>query len=322
MLRFRISAPSGVLEPLQRELLNDPTVSGVAIHRRASIKPPGDILDIDVARERANQLVDRLVELGIHNNGHVHIEPVPTWVSRGALDAERRAPGASADAVVWAEVIQRAYDESEFNFTYLSFMTMATLMAAIAIVLDSQILVIGAMVLGPEFIPIAAIGVGLVKRRRRLLRRALTTLLFGFLISIVAVTIASLLGRALGWITVSDVIGARPETAFIYSPSKWSFVVALTAAAAGVLSVTSARLGGLSGVFISVTTIPAAGNIALGLAFGAWGEVRGSLLQLLINISGMALAGWATLLVQRGAWACMSLKPARRMERLLRRDRR
>ena len=60
----------------------------------------------------------------------------------------------------------------------------------------------------------------------------------------------------------------------------------MIAAAAGVLSLTSARTGGLSGVFISVTTVPAAGNIALGLAFGAWHEVWGSALQLGLNLVG------------------------------------
>jgi uncharacterized membrane protein len=60
---------------------------------------------------------------------------------------------------VWAEVAQRSYEETELNWTYLSFLTLATVIAAIAIVLDSQILVIGARVLGPEFGAIAALGV-------------------------------------------------------------------------------------------------------------------------------------------------------------------
>ena len=37
--------------------------------------------------------------------------------------------------------------------SYLAFLTIATLIAAIGIVNDSAILVIGAMVLGPEFAP-------------------------------------------------------------------------------------------------------------------------------------------------------------------------
>ena len=103
----------------------------------------------DVAREATNELIDRLDALGIPECGTIHIEPVTTWVSRAGFDAERHTPGSSADAVVWADVTQRAYEETELNWTYLSFMTLATLLAGIAIVVDSQILVIGAMVLGP-----------------------------------------------------------------------------------------------------------------------------------------------------------------------------
>ena len=76
------------------------------------------------------------------------------------------------------------------------------------------------------------------------------------------------------------------------------------------MSLTSAKTGGLSGVFISVTTIPAAGNVALGLAFGASHEIWGSTLQLAINLSGMALAGWATLAIQHAVWRRVSAKRA------------
>jgi uncharacterized hydrophobic protein (TIGR00271 family) len=208
--------------------------------------------------------------------------------------------------VVWAEVTQRAYEGSELNWTYLAFMTMATLLAGIAIVLDSQILVIGAMVLGPEFVAVAALGLALVRRRGGLFVLALRTLVVGFGVAIVITTLAALAARALGWIVVDDVTGPRPDTAFIYTPDKWSFIVAIIAAAAGVLSLTSARVGGLSGVFISVTTVPAAGNVALGLAFGLAGEVSGSALQLLVNITAMAVAGWLTLTVQQLVWRRMA----------------
>lgn len=141
--------------------------------------------------------------------------------------------------MVWAEVAQRSYEESELNWTYLSFMALATTIAAIAIVLDSQVLVIGAIVLGPEFGAIAALGVALVRRRYALLGHALRTLLLGFSAAIAATSLATLIGRTLGWITLADVVGPHPATAFIYSPDKWSFIVAVIAGAAGVLSVTS-----------------------------------------------------------------------------------
>jgi uncharacterized hydrophobic protein (TIGR00271 family) len=177
------------------------------------------------------------------------------------------------------------------------------------------VLVIGAMVLGPEFGAIAALGVALVRRRFVLFGHAIRTLILGFLVAIVVTTFLALIGRALDWITLDDVIGPRPATAFIYTPDKWSFIVAVVAATAGVLSLTSAKAAGLAGVFISVTTVPAAGNIALGISFGVGDAIWGSTLQLLVNLSGMALAGWAALALQQAVWSRVSIRRARAMAR-------
>jgi len=316
MIHLRISAPATLTEQVVQALEDDPAVSALAVMRGASIRPEGDLVLADVAREATNEVIDRLRDLGVHRDGSVHVEPVRAWLSESGFDAERRTPGSSADSVVWVDVTQRAYEESELNWTFVSFMILATLIASIAIVLDSQILVIGAMVLGPEFGAVAALGVAMVRRRPALLAHAVRSLAVGFGVAIAVTTLAVMLGRALGWIVLEDVVGPRPGTDFIYSPDKWSFIVAVIAAAAGVLSLTSARVGGLSGVFISVTTLPAAGNIALGIAFGVGHEIWGSALQLLLNLAGMALAGWATLAFQQVVWSRMSARRARLMRRL------
>jgi uncharacterized hydrophobic protein (TIGR00271 family) len=318
MLHLRISVPAELTPDVMHCLSDDPAVSSLSVLRGASVRPEGDVLFADVAREAANDIVDRLTELGVQHEGSVHLEPVHTWFSRRGFEAERLAPGSSADSVVWAEVTHRAYQDSELNWTFLSFMTLATWIAGIAIVLDTQILVIGAMVLGPEFGAVAALGVALVRRRYVLLGLAARTLLVGFAVAIIMTVLAALVGRALGWVTVRDVVGPRPDTAFIYTPDQWSFIVALIAAAAGVLSLTSDRVGGLSGVFISVTTIPAAGNVALGLAFGVGEAVLDSTVQLLLNLTGMALAGWLTLAFQEAVWERVSVHRARLVQRLRR----
>ena len=261
MLHLRIFVPAELTEAVLAVLAEDPAVSSLALVRGGSVHPAGDLVFADVAREATNDIIDRLRKIGVHHQGSLAIEQVPTWLSQPGFDAEQKTPGSSADSVVWAEVTQRAYDESELNWTYLSFLLLATLIAGIAIVVDSQILVIGAMVLGPEFGAIAALGVALVRRRWALLAFAGRTLVVGFAVAIAATTIAALLGRALGWVRLADVVGPRPGTAFIYTPDRWSFLVAVVAAAAGVLSLTSARVGGLPGVFISVVTVQVVAGI-------------------------------------------------------------
>lgn len=316
MLHLRVLVPGDLTEEVVQTLMDDPAVSGVVVDKGAARKPPGDLVLADVAREATNDVVDRLRSLRVHQVGSLHLTPVPTWLSQEAFVSEQEAPGSGADAVIWADVTQRAYEDSELNWTYLSFLVMATLLAAIAIVTDSQVLVIGAMVLGPEFGTVAALGVALVRRRPGLLGLASRTLLAGFALSIALVTVLAWLGLAAGLIDPEQVSGPRPGTAFIYQPSVWSFIVALIAAAAGVLSLTSSRVGGLSGVFISVTTVPAAGNIALGIALGDWAEVSGSAVQLVVNLAGMALAGAVVLALQQTVWSRVSAYRARLVDRL------
>ena len=94
----------------------------------------------------------------------------------------------------------------------------------------------------------------------------------------------------------------RPQTGFITSPDTWSLVVAVLAGIAGVLSLTSAKSGALVGVFISVTTVPAAADMAISLALGGGHEFLGAATQLGINLAGILVAATATLAVQRAVW--------------------
>ena len=49
-------------------------------------------------------------------------------------------------------------------------------------------------------------------------------------------------------------------------------------------------------MFISVTTLPAAGNCALALVFGRFHEAGGAALQLLINLTGIVISSYLVLL--------------------------
>jgi uncharacterized membrane protein len=68
-------------------------------------------------------------------------------------------------------------------------------------------------------------------------------------------------------------------------------VVALFAGAAGMLSLVSAKSAALVGVFISVTTVPAAGFAVVAATVGDWHIAAQSAAQLGVNLSGIVLAG-------------------------------
>ena len=173
---------------------------------------------------------------------------------------------------------------------------------AIAIINDSAILTIGAMVLGPEFVPLAALAVAVVQGRAAGARRAVVTLVLGFVLAIGLTAAATLVGRGLGWFGPELLSADRPQTGFITAPDKWSLVVAVLAGIAGVLSLTSAKSGALVGVFISVTTVPAAADMAISLALGGGHEFARAATQLGINLAGIIIAATGTLAVQRALW--------------------
>jgi uncharacterized membrane protein len=124
----------------------------------------------------------------------------------------------------------------------------------------------------------------------------------GFVLAIVAAFAFALLVRVLGLEPTAFRIGIRPVTNLIDTPNLYSLVVAVLAGVVGIVSLTHARSSTLLGVFISVTTIPAASDIGVASAFGSWSEARGSLLQLLLNIVVLIVVGLLTLKFVRLLW--------------------
>ena len=303
LLSLRVTVPPDRTHAVRTLFEQCPGTAHLAVLPGASVRPDGDLVIADVARESADGLLAQLRALGVDDDGAISLESVDAAVSRHAEDAERAAPGEGSDAVVWEQVIRTVAADSSLSISFLAFLTIATLIATAGIVNDSAILVIGAMVLGPEFSPLAGLALGIVHRRRGLVRSAATSLVVGFLLAIAVATLAAWVGRALGWYGPALLTADRPQTAFITAPDRWSLVVAVLAGIAGVLSLTSAKSGALVGVFISVTTVPAAGAMALGLALGSGRAFGEAAAQLGINLVGILVAAMVTLLVQRALWS-------------------
>ncbi|MCW2636185.1 MAG: putative integral rane protein [Blastococcus sp.] len=302
LLQLRVTVPPDRTGQVRDLFEKDPGTAHLAVLTGASVSPAGDLVLADVARESADGLVAALRDLDVHRDGAIAITSIDAAVSGAARRAEERAPGDGADAVVWEQVVRTTDADSALSVSYLAFLTIATLLAGIAIINDSAILTIGAMVLGPEFVPLAALAVAAVQHRPASARRALVTLVAGFAVAIAITAAATLVGRGLGWFG-PELLGAdRPQTGFITSPDRWSLVVAVLAGVAGVLSLTSAKSGALVGVFISVTTVPAAADMAISLALGGGAELRSAATQLGINLAGIIVAATLTLALQRAVW--------------------
>lgn len=282
-----------MLERLERA----PEVTNLWHLRGAASKPRGDLVSCDVPKEGGSTLVAELRELGLGQRGSIAVENVDASVSRAAVAAEEVAPGSPADAVVWEEVENRLSESATLSISFLLLIVIATLIAAVGIVTDSIVLIIGAMVVGPEYGPIAGVCVAIVERRRREAGRSLRALVFGFPLAIVAAALLSV-GMVAGGLAPEALDPGRRElTIFISRPNWTSLVVAVLAGTAGMLAVISAKSGALIGVLISITTIPAASNVGVAVAYGNWGESAGAAAHLGINLVALLVSGLAVLTV-------------------------
>ena len=296
---MRVVVPSDLAGDVIELLEREPTACNLIHLPGAARKPDGDLILVDLAREDASVVLEDLRDLKVHHHGSIAVDEVDFQLSDRMARVVELAPGSPADAVVWEEVTARTSESAELNWSFVLFMMLAGLIAAVGILLDSPILVVGAMVVGPEFGPIAGFAVALVQRRPRLAARSFMALAVGFPVAIAAVTLATLVFQ---WIDASPEdfdAASHSLSSTIADPDFFAFFVAFCAGVAGVLSLTASKSGALIGVLISVTTIPAAANIGVAAAYGEWSSARGSAEQLVVNVAALLLAGTLTLAFSR-----------------------
>lgn len=297
MLHVRVIAPADLSDQVVEFLATTAGVAHIVRVTGAAISPAGDVITADVARETANDVLNGLKAVDIDKRGSITAEVLDTVISQTAYEAEDDAEGDPADAVIWDELIGRTREESTLNLTFLAFLCLACLIAAVGVVTDSPVTIVGAMVVGPEFGPLAALAVSIVRRKWSLARRSLLALVVGFPVAMAVTAVGALAAEGAGWVTLKSVRELQ-QVDFIFQVGPFSLVVALLAGAAGMLSLMSAKSAALVGVFISVTTVPAAGFAVVAATVGEW-EIAGlSALQLAVNLFGIVLAGVLVLLVR------------------------
>ncbi|MGA5821876.1 DUF389 domain-containing protein [Kitasatospora sp. NPDC094028] len=305
MLHLRLIVPPDLRAAVLGCLDDSVGATHVVLLPDAAVRPTGDVVLCDVARESLDELLAALRGTGLPERGAIDVSSLDLTLSAAADAAERAAPGEGADALVWEAVSEITHEESTLSGVFLAFLTVATMLAACGAVLDSAVLVVGAMAVGPEFGPLAGLCVALVQRRARPALRSLNALVTGFAVAMALTVLFALVMDGLGLFSEQKFDAARPNTSFIWQPDATSFVVAFLAGIAGLLSLTSAKAGTLVGVAISVTTVPAAANAAVALGYGQVHQFWGSSVQLFLNLLGIVLAGVLTLLVQQEAWAAL-----------------
>ena len=311
MIHLRVVSPPDVTGTLLPMLQSEPAVMNLTMLPGAVSHPDGDAVHFDVLHGAANEVIGRLRDLGLEQRGSIVLENVDTSISAHADRATARQGRFQQFTPVWAEVESRIALDGTYPPSWFVLLVIAGLIGAVGILTNSQILIVGAMVVGPEYGAILSLAFGVTRRDSSRIIRSAAALSAGFTLAIAGALLLALIIRGAGLEPRAYALGVRPVSDLIDTPNWFSFIVALLAGVVGVVSLTEARSSTLIGVFISVTTIPAASDAGVSLAFGSDSEAWGSVLQLVLNVTVLTAVAIAGLPVQRAIWRRAARRAAR-----------
>lgn len=299
MLLLRLSVPPDRAFELTGMLAAMP-----GVHRLAAQEAYGAanvVVTGEVDSAATDAVVDAVLAAGVS----------PGDFTLGRLDVVAPSGGrrVAQEEFSWYEVLGEARRTSYPFARYFALMAVAGAIAAMGVLENNGILIVGAMAVSPDLLPVCAMCVGLVGRRWRLARRSLTTLALGLLFAaVVAGALTALLDLA-GLVPASLPRAVGGVGTLVSGVDHFTVMIALAAGIAGMLSFQT-RASAAVGVAISVTTIPASAFVGVAIALGVPDQALSALAVLGINVAALAFSGSATLLVERRAHALVQRRAA------------
>jgi uncharacterized hydrophobic protein (TIGR00341 family) len=207
-----------------------------------------------------------------------HKEPVPEQ------KPETKIAGISREEL-YADVQETA----RLSWIFIVLILLSSTVAAIGILRDNVVIIIGAMVIAPLLGPNVALSLATTLGDADLARRAMKTNVVGIL---AALLLAVLLGL---------VFEVNPDTPKIMSSTNVSLgdvVLALAAGSAAALSFTTGALSALIGVMVAVALLPPLVTLGMLIGAGHWDMALGAMLLLFTNLICINLSGVITFLAR------------------------
>src|SRR3954447_6799242 len=136
-----------------------------------TVRAGSSVVHADVAHDSVDAVLNELELLAV--------PAADVSMARIELVRAARRPQTRDGRLVWANVMGVAGTNARLVGRYLAFMVVAGAIGCYGIVDRNPMLIVGAMAVSPDLLPIAAIAVGVIGRDLTVARRALLTLVAG-----------------------------------------------------------------------------------------------------------------------------------------------
>lgn len=279
--QIQITIPSGETDHLVEKLRRAEGVVGLRVQRGIALKPPGDVVTLEVTDRSLSALMRLLDEKGISRSPGSSIstsEPL----SLISPDSARMVTRDTSEST-WEEMEHILTKESSMTANALAVMAVAGFLAVVGIGTGTLHLVIAAMVVAPGFEPLTRIALGAVTGSAAWWR-GLSSTVRGYVALLLGAAVAAAVLRATGTPLLAgegSYVRTGALVSYWTSPTISSIPASAVASVAGALLVASNRSTLTAGVMIALALIPSASLVSVALVAGDW------------QLAGKALLRWA-----------------------------
>lgn len=194
------------------------------------------------------------------------------------------------------EIRERAKDLTPDTATYIAFAIASAVVAVAGLLLDSAIVIVGAMVIAPFAGSTLSMSVGAVISDREMVIDSATSQIVGLVVAYVGAVAMSLFLQQSGFIPATLDVGGIGQVSAFAVPSLLTLVIAIAAGFAGALAIATDLPVSLAGVAVAAAIVPAAAVAGIGTAWGQLLVVAGAVVLLLMNIVLLNITAYLTLL--------------------------
>jgi len=261
---IQISLPSSDSQRLCDELAALETVVGVSLSKGISIKPPGDVITIDVLNRGADDVLNFVRAVS-----EKHEVSITTSEAASFIDPKNSEKiEDDFDEAIWEEMETGLRHQGRITWNFVFLMALGGAICAVGLVSEPAPQVIAfaaAGIIAPGFEPLAKISLGAVLGRWNVVRSGAVSSLVGYAILIASAALVIFVLLQTGSVKASELV-KNPEIKNIAHPTLKEFIVSGSAAFAGIIIISAYRRSVIAGALIGLVVIPAAASIGAGFA--------------------------------------------------------
>lgn len=286
---INISLPPTDSQKLAKELAALEMVVGVSLFKDVSVKPPGDVITVDVLNRGADDVL-RLVRAASEK----HELSITTHEAASFIDLKKDAAIENdVDEAIWEEMETGLRHQGRIGRNYLYLMALGGAICAVGLVSENSAQAIAfaaAGIIAPGFEPLAKIPLGMVLKRWNCFRDGALASLLGYAVLILSAALVTFILLKTGSVETNELV-KNVEIEHIAHPALKELIVSGAAALAGVLIIATFRRSVIAGALIGLVVIPAAASIGAGLATGERQIIYNGFERLGIDVLFIIIAG-------------------------------